>query len=88
MSTVKFSEQYFLQTLGASSGLSEGSTMENTATIDRGFWDIDYAFLGTAGGRSNGPSTGGAGVNTPVSGFNEPGPYFTFSFSTKSRSCC
>ena len=49
------------QVNGASSGLSEGSTMENTATIDRGFWDIDYAFLGTAGGRSNGPSTGGAG---------------------------
>ena len=28
--------------------------MENTATIERGFWDIDYAFLGTAGGRANG----------------------------------
>ena len=41
------------QVNGAGSGLSEGSTMENTATIDRGFWDIDYAFLGTAGGRSN-----------------------------------
>ena len=34
--------------------MPEQNVMENTATIERGFWDIDYAFLGTAGGRSNG----------------------------------
>tara|TARA_B100000427_G_C15344033_1_gene522480 strand:- start:48 stop:833 length:786 start_codon:yes stop_codon:yes gene_type:complete len=39
------------QVNGAASGLSEGTTILNTATIERGFWDIDYAFLGTAGGR-------------------------------------
>ena len=32
----------------------EGDFIDNTATIERGFWDIDYAFLGTAGGRANG----------------------------------
>ena len=47
------------QVNGAASGLAEGTTIDNTANIDRGFWDIDYAFLGTAGGRSNGPSTRG-----------------------------
>ena len=36
----------------------EGDFKDNTATIQRGFWDIDYAFLGTAGGRSNGNSSG------------------------------
>ena len=46
------------QVQGAASGLAEGSTMDNTATIDRGFWDIDYAFLGTAGGRANGAGSG------------------------------
>ena len=35
--------------------LAEGTTIDNTANIDRGFWDIDYAFLGTAGGRADGP---------------------------------
>ena len=37
--------------------MPEQNIMENTATIDRGFWDIDYAFLGTAGGRANGTSS-------------------------------
>ena len=46
------------QVNGAASGLAEGSTIDNTANIDRGFWDIDYAFLGTAGGRANGPGSG------------------------------
>ena len=37
--------------------LAEGTTIDNTANIDRGFWDIDYAFIGTAGGRGDGPGS-------------------------------
>ena len=45
------------QVNASASGVAEGFSVHNTATIDRGFWDIDYAFLGTAGGRGNGPGT-------------------------------
>ena len=46
------------QANGYDAGLPEQNIMENTATIERGFWDIDYSFLGTAGGRANGHGSG------------------------------
>ena len=42
------------QANGYDPGLPEQNIMQDTATIERGFWDIDYSFLGTAGGRADG----------------------------------
>ena len=42
------------QANGYDAGLPEQNIMQDTATIERGFWDIDYSFLGTAGGRADG----------------------------------
>ena len=75
-------QMWVRQENGASSGLPEHTLMgssngkTDTATIERGFWDIDYAFLGTAGGRgiprgalADDP-TNNNGVNTTCVGGN------------------
>ena len=62
--------------------MRDGAFINNTASIDRGFMDIEYSFIQTAGGRgsarggssgTNATSFGGNGFNGGDGGYNSAG---------------
>ena len=63
--------------------MRDGTFINNTASIDRGFMDIEYSFIQTAGGRgyplgtlytyANATSFGGNGFHGGMGGFNSAG---------------
>ena len=62
--------------------MRDGTFINNTASIDRGFMDIEYSFIQTAGGRgsarggssgTNATSFGGNGYSGGMGGYNSAG---------------